>query len=92
MKLIYIGQKANILPSIFLGKSLTCALASLDSPCCQILLDQSFDLDTGITADFLDQIQQQTLVGFIPAPVTKTYQRLFNPLVALVLGTDRKLY
>ena len=34
-----------------------CALASLDSPCYRILPDQSFGLDTGITADFPDQIQ-----------------------------------
>ena len=53
VQLIGMRQQADILGSIFAGKPLHGALTPLELACLEILLNQAFDLDPGITADLV---------------------------------------
>ena len=53
VQLIGMRQQADILEGIFAGKPLHGALTPLELACLEILLNQAFDLDPGITADLV---------------------------------------
>ena len=92
MQLIGLRQEPNILQGIAAEKPLDGALPPLKLPRVVRVLNQSLHLNPGIATDFLEKVQQESLLGFPELGVVESEEHGLNPGIADRLGVNAELH